>query len=144
MADGGCMPDGGWMVRTAEGAADPGAGILEGAGMPREAGRPGAGDELPERWGVMSRDSLEAGEAWPAILGLAAGAGDAERDEPPASDVTRAMPVVLALAAARVARRFASISLAEVGRASMTACSVRDSPWSCSILHVSLVSLVNA
>lgn len=82
----------------------------------------------------MSRDNLEAGEPWPTTFGrpTAEGPGEAEREEVPVSDTTRLMPVLLlALAAASVARRFASMSLAAVGRASMTDCRVRVSPCSC-------------
>lgn len=117
------------------GVAPVGSRELEGAGIPRGCG---TGELDPE---AVSRDRREAPLGVAATLGRGAGEpalGDPGPDSP---DTAReAVPPVLL--AARVARRLASISFADAGMASITACKLRDSPWICNRLSSALSGLV--
>lgn len=87
---------------------------------------PRAGELEPE---VMSRDNREAfGVPEPVTLGLGTGELARGEDGPASPDTARETgPAVLD--AASVALRFASMSFADVGMESITACRLRDSPW---------------
>lgn len=94
-----------------------------GAGIPRDAGRVGPGEVGPDDGPGISLESR--------FVPIDFGRGEAERGEVGPESVAEARAIAEgapAFEAASVARRFASISLDEVGMDSITAVRFLDSP----------------